>query len=359
MRAVRQAVAVTVLFVCGCASASPGRAGDAAVIVAAPLTGAYAATGAAMRETVTEQQDNATVPVFEDDGCQAAKAVEAAQRIIAAKPAVVIGHPCSSAAIAAAPVYAQAQIPFISTGARHGDLTDKRAGPLVFRLGGRDDRQGEAAAQFLARVAGGRPIALLHDRTFAMSTLAANAMSALTGAEGLPAAKVATFSYVASELNYDALVAKVTAFAATADGVGAVFFAGYPSEAIVILRALRANGVTAPFLGSDALAMSDFSATLVTAGGVSVLVSTDADGPHAVAARTAAAVEIWREAAREDPADPGAALSERAHIARKLGPITFDSKGDARVPSYLVSTWRDGAWKPVAAAGETEKIPLP
>jgi hypothetical protein len=57
-------------------------------------------------------------------------------------------------------------------------------------------------------------------------------------------------------------------------------------------------------------------------------------------------------------ADPGAALAGIAVDDPALGRITFDAKGDANIPSYLVSAWRDGAWKP-AAAPEADKIPLP
>lgn len=315
------------------------------------MSGQYAAIGTAMRAAVSPTEADAVT--FEDDSCQAETAVAVAQRIAAAKPYVVIGHPCSSAAIAAAPIYAAAGIPLVSTGARHPDLTDKRAGPLVFRLAGRDDRQGTAAAEFLAQAAGNRPIAILHDRTFAMSTLAAAAASALgatpasSPSDPTPArgAQATQFPFVASEINYDALAARVAALAPDG-GVGAILFAGYPEEAIIVVRALRAHGISAPVLGADALATADFGRLLTQLeGAVYVLASSDASGAPSIAARTAAAVSNWRLArkANEDPA----AVAMRSIDVPAAGHIAFDTKGDAVMPSYVVSAWRAGAWQPV------------
>lgn len=325
------------------------------IAVVGPMTGRYATLGAAMRAALHPRDVNAVT--FEDDGCQADMAVVVAQRLVAAKAYVVIGHPCSSAAIAAAPIYAAAGIPLISTGARHPDLTDKRAGPLVFRLSGRDDRQGAVAAAFLADVAGDKPIAILHDRTLAMSTIAAAAAAAL-GADDPPASTpaaaesaaapsrpVTQFPFVASELNYDALAARVAALAPGGD-VGAVLFAGYPEEAVIVVRALRAHGVSAPILGVDALATTEFGRLLAQRDTeVFVLMSPDAAGPEDMAARTASVVGMWLEA-RTHNAEP-ATVATRTIDGPAAGRVAFDTKGDAVLPSYVVSAWRAGAWQPV------------
>jgi branched-chain amino acid transport system substrate-binding protein len=321
------------------------------------MTGAYAGTGAAMREAAEARLAGSQL-IVEDDRCEAQAAIETARKIAAAKPAVVIGHPCSSAAIAAAPIYAAAQIPFMATGARHGDLTDKRAGPLVFRLAGRDDRQGMEASEFLARASAGKAIAILHDRTFVMSTIAGQATTALAGPPGqAPLHKVMQFPFVASELNYDALVEKVVAFAGGPEGLGAVLFAGFPSEAIIVLRSLRARGVTATFLGVDAVATNEIGAALATQLG-DVFVLLPADDAHTVSLRTSAACAMWQSAVKDAAAGSGLTLLGMPFDDPALGRITFDAKGDAVIPSYFVGAWRDGAWKP-AAAPEAENSPLP
>lgn len=334
-----------------CFHASVAHA-EGTIAAAAPLSGPYAELGQAVRDGLAEANGSGAEPAPKvlDDKCQAAAAVEIANQLIATRPAAVIGHPCSSAAIAAAPVYAAAQIPFISTGARHGALTDQRAGPLVFRLAGRDDRQGAAAADHLLRLAGGRPIAILHDRTFAMSSIAADA------AKALPGANVMQFPFVASELDYDALAAKVTAFATSPDNAGAILFAGFTSEALIILRTLRAKGVTAPFVAVEAAATAEFGRALgPSADGVFVLTSAQAGAP-AVRQLAAAAMRVWRAAVAKTPDNPGGALQEISIVDPALGAITFDAKGDAMLPSYFLSAWKDGAW---ALPGREDNIPIP
>jgi branched-chain amino acid transport system substrate-binding protein len=358
-------------------SPTPAAAAEGGVIaVVGPMSGPYAAIGTAMRASAEKRAAGVTLR-FEDDGCQAATARDVAQRLVTAQVAVVIGHPCSSAAIAAAPVYAAAGIPMISTGARHADVTDKRAGPLVFRLAGRDDRQGQVAADYLARFAGSRPIAILHDRTHAMSTLAAAAASVLTSPlspPSPPAHQVTQFPFVASEFDYGALADKIAALSPDPAGLGAILFAGYGDEAIVILKALRARGVTAPVILVDAAATTRFGEMLQPKlGEVYTLVSPETLGPDGtvtepvegaprgaqpVARRTAAAIGLWQSVLASAPQEPGSAIAQHAYEDATLGRLAFDSKGDALIPSYVICAWRDGAWRAVApAAGEPGRPP--
>ena len=74
--------------------------------------------------------------VERDDNCAAKEAEEAARALIAQGVALVVGHPCAAAAIAAAKVYAPAGIVFLAPATRNPALTEPRAGPTIFRLGG-------------------------------------------------------------------------------------------------------------------------------------------------------------------------------------------------------------------------------
>jgi hypothetical protein len=146
---------------------------------------------------------------------------------------------------------------------------------------------------------------------------------------------------------------------------------------------MRAKGIKAPFLAVDALANDDFGGILRPReidprlaledpesgdpkpnkgegelGEVRVLASPDAFGPQATGARTAAAIGLWQAASTANAADPGAALATIVYDDAALGQITFDAKGDAGIPSYLVCAWRDGAWRPVAAS-EADNNPPP
>lgn len=117
---------------------------DHTVVVAGPTSGPRAAETEAIRAAVQAATDMINTGggvlgepinvVLADDGCDAARAREAARSIILTQPRLVIGHACSSAAIAAAREYGAAHILMITPGARHRDLTSNRAGPTIFRL---------------------------------------------------------------------------------------------------------------------------------------------------------------------------------------------------------------------------------
>ena len=61
----------------------------------------------------------------------------------------------------------------------HPQLTAKRAGPTIFRLAGRDDRQGVAAAHLIARDFKGQKVALVQDRTLYARSIFDQAMAEL------------------------------------------------------------------------------------------------------------------------------------------------------------------------------------
>ncbi len=71
---------------------------------------------------------------------------------------------CSHSSIAAAKVYEKAKILMISPSSASAKLTDE-GGPNVFRVCGRDDRQGTKVADYLADHWAGKEIAILDDGT--------------------------------------------------------------------------------------------------------------------------------------------------------------------------------------------------
>ncbi len=117
------------------------------------------------------------VPFLEDCTRQGALAV--AQSVATLKPDLVIGHLCRSAALAAAEIYAKAGILFIAPGVREPRLTMPPAGPLVFRLAGRDDRLAAETAAFVAERFPAMSVALIADRTLQASRLAVALAAAL------------------------------------------------------------------------------------------------------------------------------------------------------------------------------------
>ncbi len=230
--------------------AAPGLA-DSAIVVAGPATGRHAGTLVAMAAGARRAIAGRAIRMTEvDDGCEAGRAEGAARVIVADKPDLVIGHPCPAAAVAAAKVYAAAGVLFIALGVRHPDLTDKRAGPTIFRLAGRDDRQGQAAAAELLSLAPQGKIAIVQDRTAYARSLTAAVTGELALRKSPPPAVI---PIVAGRRDYDAELQKLKGARPEA-----IFFAGYPSEASVVLRSLRKAGITATLIASDANATDEF-----------------------------------------------------------------------------------------------------
>ncbi|MBY0226409.1 MAG: ABC transporter substrate-binding protein [Hyphomicrobium sp.] len=339
----------------------PGRAQNAlagpSVVVAGPASGRHAEALAAMTAGAGEAVAGRAIRITEvDDGCDAARAEGAARMIIADKPDLVIGHPCPAAAIAAAKVYAAAGVLFIALGVRHPDFTDKRAGPTIFRLAGRDDRQGQAAADELLAVAPQGKIAIVQDRTAYARSLTA----AVTGE--LAARKIAlpvVIPIVAGRRDYDAEMQKLKNAPPEA-----VFFAGYPSEAAVVLRSLRKAGIPAAMIASDANATDEFGAAAASVDpstpAIKVMIrAPQSGGMNSADLKWAAsrALTMWlslKENSQPSEIPGRLAVSEAGGEDR----LQFDAKGDARVPSFAAVPLVKGRWTRRANAGPS-KEPVP
>lgn len=295
-----------------------------------------------------------------DDGCDAAKAEAVAKEIVAENFDLVLGHPCPKAALAAAKVYGAAGVTFIATETRHPDLTAKRAGPSIFRLCGRDDAQGLDAARSLLEGRRFKTIAVVHDRTLYAKTIAEQAEAALKAAKQ----EVVTATIIAGDKDYTKLIAKIK-------DAGAVFFAGFPMEAGFILQQLRAAGSTAVFLATETVATAEFTSTFPDlAKDVIALVPVsnlpfEPDRVTAVSATTAvrvynrarvATMGPFRDKAMERAAInaviaslpavkfDGLLFVDRLTIV-PLHEIAFDAAGNASLPSFALSRWREGKWQ--------------
>ena len=184
--------------------------------------------------------------VVEDDGCTAEGGARVAASFVRQRAALVLGHPCSNSAIAAAKTYALAGVWFVAIGAGHPDLTIKRAGATIFRLGGRDDRQaGDTVATLLANFWGKR-IAIVHDRTAFARSLADGVARGLKAAEQ-PA--IAMDGIIAGKMHYKDLAGRIKS-----GRVDAIYFAGFPNEYDILRSDLKEAGVAVQIVACDAAA---------------------------------------------------------------------------------------------------------
>lgn len=373
----RFAVSAALASVCAIVSlrAHATDATHVRIVLATPLSGPHAAIGLAQRAALEEAvarlntkggiAGRAVALSVHDDGCRRETAALLARTLTTPStplPLAVIGHPCASAAETAAPVYQQAGVLLLAAGNRHPALTGRRAGSLIFRVAGRDDRQGSDAARRLRELAGkGGGVTILHDRTAMARAIVGSAARALmSGAPG-GTSPPPSIGIVAGETDYTKAVREVSAARPSA-----ILFAGFPAEAAILLRQLRAAGVTAPLLMIDAAATPEMAAH---AGAllderVEVMLPVpacfaDADlangepalSLQAIAARDAAtALGSLADAAHRTPslvsvdlAQALAALEHRTDPMQPLQPM-FDAEGDASTASFAPFRWRNGAW---------------
>ena len=372
--------ALLAIFACGLALASCKGEEDNNVIkvaIAGPQTGQYASLGTQMTtggETAIADI-NASGGVLGkklkleigDDACDPKQAVAVANQLTGDNVALVAGHFCSGSSIPASNVYAESNLVMISPASTNPALTDKRAGPNIYRVCGRDDKQGAVAGAYLAEHFGDKNIAIIDDKTAYGRGLADEVKKALN-AKGVQ--EVFRESITAGEKDCSALVSKLKRA-----GVDALFIGGYHTEAGLILRQMRDQDMDTVLMGGDALVTQEYWSITGSAGeGTLMTFSPDprqnpaaadvvkrlkAKGvePEGYVLYTYAAVQAWKEAAEKagsiDAPAVVKALNENT-IHSVIGDFKFDEKGDPSLPPYAVYRWSNGSYEQISKDAEAD-----
>jgi branched-chain amino acid transport system substrate-binding protein len=347
------------------AAAFCARAAGSEILIATagPMTGAYAwfgeqyqrGTGLAVAELnaaggVLGQRVELIVG---DDFCDPHQAVALARKLVSDGVAFVAGHWCSHSAIPASKIYEGAGVLMIAPGAISAKLTDE-GGPNVFRVCGRDDRQGTKIADYLADHRSGEKIAILDDGTTFGRGLADGVQRRLHE-RGQQLAMDA--AYTPGEAEYSTLASKLQAA-----GIEVVFVGGYHRETGLIFREARDRGYDLELIANSAMATADFP--MITGpglGGTLMVAAADmrtspqaadvvarfrAEGydPPGFTLYAYAAVQVWAQAATAAGSLDLDAVIEAMHSREfdtVLGRIGFDEKGD--VTGF--EPWRWYVWQ--------------
>jgi branched-chain amino acid transport system substrate-binding protein len=195
--------------------------------------------------------------ILVDDYCSDEQAVAAARKLVEAGVVFVAGHPCSGAAIPASKVYEDAGILMISSTASNPKLTDE-GGPNTFRMAGRDDQIGRIAGNWLADRWSDAEIAILHDGQAYGKGLAEQVKRYLNG-RGVQEAMYEAIS--PDQLEYSYIVSKMKDA-----GVDVLYYAGYSTEAALLIRQARDKGYDLQLVSSDSLYTEQFWLVAGTAG---------------------------------------------------------------------------------------------
>jgi branched-chain amino acid transport system substrate-binding protein len=295
--------------------------------------------------------------VVADDYCDPQQATAAARKLVADGVRVVVGHQCSDAAIAAAPVYEAAGIVLLSNFATNPELTE-RGLRLVFRVIGRDDRQAEIAAAYLVERFAGKRVAILHDTRRYGRGLAEEARRHLRERGVKEVLFAALEPGVAT---YPDIVRQMQEL-----GVEVIYYGGYQDEGGLLRRQSWEAGLQVPMLTGDGITANDYwliagpeaaAATLSTSApdarerpeAAALVTALQAVGqePQPAALHAYAAVQVWAQAVRAAGTTEGHEVAEALRagsFSTVIGEIGFDEKGDLVGPAatFVWYTWRDG-----------------
>lgn len=339
--------------------------------VAGPMSGGMAELGRDVRQAVEVQVEQWNERggllgrrihlVVEDDRDDPTEAVAVATRLVRAGVWGVIGHLTSSASLPASRIYHAAEVPQITPSSTDPRLTEQRFRNL-FRTCGRDDRQGEIAAEFVIEALDPRRVVVVHDTTRYGEALAASFRRRVgrTGRRQI----VGTFPLSSGTRNLASVAEQVKALAPDV-----VYFGGIFREGGLLLRRLREQGVTAAFVSGDGVIGAEFvslageaaatGAYLTFAPNPMTLPSAQsairrfqqrygAIGPYTLYAYDAAGALLTAIATAKPRAPSRAQLrrvSESLHnmtYAGALGKLRWDRNGDLIDQPYVVYRARKG-----------------
>ena len=295
----------------------------------------------------------------EDDGADPKQGTAAAQKLVDAKVAGVIGHLNSGTTIPASKIYSDAGIPQISPSATNPKYT-QQGFKTAFRVVANDGQLGGTLGRYAVKELNAKAIAIIDDRTAYGQGVADEFRKSAVSAGG----KVVGREFTTDKAtDFNAILTKLKG--ANPD---LVFFGGMDAVAGPMLRQIKQLGMNVKYMGGDGIcspklselaggSMSDGQVVCAEAGGV---------GPE-----KEAGMKAWREAFKKkfnaevqiyapyvydatmtmvaamvkaDSADPKKYLPVLAKISYDgvTGPISFDSKGDINGGSLTLYTYKGG-----------------
>jgi len=288
-----------------------------------------------------------------DDRCRQAIAEKLSLEIVQQPPHVIIGHSCSATTIAAAPVYAAHDILQITPSSTAPAVTEMGISS-IFRMIGRDDAQGQMAADWLATHHSGEKLGFFRSFNDYSMGLTNSAIAELSNHGIEPTLVVQSAASATSYLN------EIMQFMAA--DIDVVYLVGGALDSGVFVR--QARQVAAPFniISSDTLVSSIFMETAGAAADgipftspadVTRLADEDLNGSAVAAIKSLgfdaegytllayAATEVWLAGVRRAQSLQAEAVANaiRAEpLNTVLGTISFEANGDISTP-YPAFSW--------------------
>ena len=188
--------------------------------------------------------------VYGDDLCAPKEAGAVGSKFANDKEIVaVIGHVCSSATLAALPIYIRKGLPSISATSTNATIGKVGKG-WFFRNCYTDDFQSEFLANYAQKILGLKKIGIFHEQNdYAIGLKDAFIKSA----EKLGLEIVGTEAYTRATTDFGPQLTKLKA-----SGPDGIFISGYYQQGALIARQARQAGIDATLFGGDGLDNADY-----------------------------------------------------------------------------------------------------
>jgi branched-chain amino acid transport system substrate-binding protein len=362
------------LIVLIAALGGPARA-DVLIGLASPLTGPMAWAGASnhlgAESAVADLNSRGgvlgeQVELIEvDDFCDPQQALVAAEKLVAADVTLVIGHHCSHSTLPASKMYAAAGMLMVTPFTTNPKLTEQGF-PTIFRMCGRDDRQGQVAGAFLAERFGDDRIAIVHDGTVYGQSLAQETRRRLNE-RGV--AEVVLEGIHLGQIDFSGIIEKMQAL-----DVQVLYYAGLRHEAGLLVRQAYDQGYHPQVVAGDGVGGEEYALIAGPAADgtlMTYLARPPATPENALLAerfaakgyagsfglgtfRSYAVVQAWAQAVEHAGTFAPGQVAEALRTFQfdtAVGRVGFDAKGDVTgFGTYVWYVWQGGEFAPVEKA---------
>jgi branched-chain amino acid transport system substrate-binding protein len=331
--------------------------------VGGPITGPSAATGAQMKNGVDQAAADINaaggilgqkiVVSYGDDASDPKQGVSVANKFSGDGVKFVIGHYNSGVTIPSSEVYQENGVLQITPASTNPTVTERKMWN-IFRVCGRDDQQGQVAGEYIAKHFKGKKIAIVHDKTTYGKGLADETKKTINKG-GIK--EVLYEGVNTGEKDFSALVSKIKQ-----SGADLIYWGGLYTEAGLIVRQMRDQGVKAPMMGGDGITSDEFASiggpgvegTLMTYGpdprnrpdAKKIVEEFRAKKfePEAYTLYSYAGVQIIKQAAEAAKSLDPKKVAEKMHSGMPfktvLGDISYDKKGDITKLDYVMYIWK-------------------
>lgn len=348
---------------------SRNAAADIRIAMAFPLSGGEAVQGEEIRTgaNLAIEEINAKGGVlgqkialdYQDDACNATQATTVANKIVSNPPVAVIGHLCSAATLAAAPIYGEAGLPQI-TFSSNTSITEKNYTHL-FRLIGRDDNQAPMLAGYVSKnLKPTDKVAVLDDKTSWGAGFAQTAEEALRSMNSKQVHVAMRDSVNVGQKDFSTLISKFKQ-----EGITHVVLGLLHVEAGLLVRQARDQGYKGQFYGGDPIQTPEFWKIAGSAAegfeqtgpfdpqdtdkGKAIVAALKKDN-HSIGIYTFyayAGIQTIAQAIAKAGSVKSDAIITALHTATfdtLLGNVSFDAKGDLKEFKYQLFVWHDGKY---------------